>query len=78
MNGINPIQLIGMLKNSGNPKAMLTQMAQQNPVLGRAIQMTDGKSPQDINTIAKNLCQQQGVDFDQAFSQFKQQFGGML
>lgn len=78
MGGINPMQLIGMLKNSGSPKAMLSQMAQQNPVLCRAIQMTEGKSPQDISNIAKNLCQQQGVDFDQTFSQFKNQFGGML
>lgn len=78
MNGINPMQLIGMLKNSGNPKAMLSQMAQQNPAIKRAMEMTNGKNPQDVTTIAKNLCKQQGVDYEQAMSQFKQQFGGTL
>lgn len=78
MPNMNPMQLLGMLRNSGNPKAMLSQMAQQNPTLGRALQMTQGKSPEDITNIARNLCQQKGIDFDQSFGQFKQQFGGML
>lgn len=35
--------------------------------------MAKGKNPQEIEMIAKNLCKEKGIDFDQAFSQFKQQ-----
>lgn len=36
---MNPMQIMAMLQNSGNPMQMLTQMAQQNPMMNRAMQM---------------------------------------
>lgn len=41
---MNPMQIMAMLQNSGNPMQMLTQMAQQNPMMGRAMQMGKGKN----------------------------------
>lgn len=41
---MNPMQIMAMLQNSGNPMQMLTQMAQQNPMMGRAMQMGKGKT----------------------------------
>lgn len=37
--------------------------------------MAAGKSPQEMQQIAQNICAQKGIDIDSAFSQFKNQFG---
>ena len=36
--------------------------------------MAQGKSPQELEQIARNLCQQRGIDFAQAWQMFQQQF----
>lgn len=58
---MNPMQMLAMLNSSGNPDAMLQQMAQQNPLLNRAMTMAQGKSPQELRAIAINLAKQQGM-----------------
>lgn len=58
---MNPIQLLQMLNSSQNPEAMLQQIAGQNPLMQRAMQMAQGKSPQEIRAIAVNLAKQQGM-----------------
>lgn len=40
----------------------------------RAQQMAAGKSPEEIQQIAKNLCEQRGIDMNQAFEQFRKNF----
>lgn len=55
------MQLLAMLNNSGNPNMLLQQMAQQNPLLNRALTMAQGKSPAEIRAIAVNLAKQQGM-----------------
>lgn len=58
---MNPMQMLAMLNSSGNPDMMLQQMAQQNPLLNRAMTMAQGKSPQELRAIAINLAKQQGM-----------------
>lgn len=36
--------------------------------------MASGKNPQELEQIAKNLCQQRGINFDEAWKMFQQQF----
>lgn len=75
----NPLQMIGMLNGKGNPQQMMSQMMtqqlQNNPLFQRAQQMAQGKSPQELEQVAKNLCQQRGIDLDSAMNQFKQMMG---
>lgn len=52
---------------------LMQQLTNSNPLFARAQEMAKGKNPQEIEMIAKNLCKEKGIDFDQAFSQFKQQ-----
>ena len=52
----------------------MQQLAGQNPLMGRAIQMGQGKSQQDLQGIVKNLAKQKGMN-DQQLNQFLQQFG---
>lgn len=74
----NPMQILNMMSMKSNPQAfqnMMSQQLQSNPLFKRAQQMADGKSPEEIQQICKNLCQQRGIDLDQAIGQFKNQFG---
>lgn len=74
MGNINLQQLIQMLACNGNPGMVMQQMAQQNPIMQRAIQMGQNKSPQELALIAKNLAAQQGMDEAQ-FNMLLKQFG---
>ena len=58
---MNPTQLLQMVNASQDPQAMLQQMAQQNPLMKRAMDMAQGKSPAEIKAIAINLAKQQGI-----------------
>lgn len=76
----NPImQFMQMMKGGGNPQQMIMNMLQQqagNSPLGQNLlkmaQQNDGKG---IEQIARNLCQQRGLDFDKEFAAFRQQLG---
>lgn len=74
-NGQNPMmQAMQMMRNMQNPQQMMQGMFQNNPLFQRAQQMAQGKSEQELEQVARNLCQQRGVDFEA----MKQQFQGML
>jgi len=49
---------------SPNPRGLLESMAQNSPTVARALQMTNGKSEQDVMQIANNLAKEQGVDLN--------------
>lgn len=73
----NPTQMMGMMQNPRQmANSMLRQNLQANPLFQRAMQMANGKSPEQLQQIAQNLCQQKGVDMNQAIQQFQAQFGG--
>lgn len=68
--GNNPLNMIqGMM---GNPQQM-----QNNPMFNRASQMMANKSPQEQEQVVRNMCQQMGIDFEQA-KQIARQFGMKL
>ena len=62
------MQMIGMLKNSGNPAAMLQSMAQSNPSIKKAMDMCRGKNPQQV---FMEQCQAQGVNPQQIIGNLK-------
>lgn len=68
------MQMVQMLSNSGNPQAMLSQMATNNPALQRAMQMVQGKSDQEIQGIVLNLARQRGMT-DAQLGQMMQSLG---
>lgn len=74
---LNPVQMMGMMRN---PKQAINSMFQQNlqanPLFKRAQQMAEGKTPEQLQQVAQNLCQQKGIDMNQALQQFQSQFGG--
>lgn len=59
-------------------QAMVQQISAQlgnNPLYQRAQQMAQGKSEAEVRQIAQNLCQQRGIDINQAWQQFQSMFG---
>ena len=62
---MTPMQMIQMLQSSGNPMQAMMNMANQNPMLRNAIQMMNGKTPQQMEQTVRQIAQQRGVDLDQ-------------
>ena len=70
----NPMEMMQMLQSSQNPNMLMESFMAQNPLLSRAMQMAQGKNPQELAMIARNLAKQQGIN-DQQFAQLLGQFG---
>lgn len=75
----NPMQLISMIKGGQNPQqlvmSILEQQSQNSPMGANLLNLAKNNRSADIEQIARNLCQQQGKDFDKEFNAFKQMFG---
>lgn len=62
----NPLaMLIQAAQNGGDPKAMIRQMAAQNPAIAQAYRLIDGKSPQQLQATAINMARERGIDLNQ-------------
>lgn len=75
---MNPMALLQMLKG-GNPKTFLmnmisNQIGNQNPMVNNLIDMAKNGDNQGIETFARNLFKEKGMDFDKEFKNFMDQF----
>lgn len=57
--------MINMARGGGNPMQMLQQMAGSNPQIGQVMRIIDGKSPQQLEQVARNMAKERGIDLDQ-------------
>ena len=75
---VDPSQLISQIKQGKNPQqlmlAIMEKEAATNPVMGNLLNLARQNRTADIEAFARNLAREQGIDFDQEFSRFKQQF----
>ena len=76
---MNPMQLIQMIKNGGNPQqlalSMLEQNADSNPVINNLLNLAKEGKTSEIEDIVRNMFKEQGKDFDKEFNSFKQSLG---
>lgn len=76
---MNPMQLIQMIKNGGNPQqlalSMLEQNAGSNPVINNLLNLAKEGKTNEIEDIVRNMFKEQGKDFDKEFNSFKQSLG---
>lgn len=77
---LNPLQLIGMMRKSGNPQAFMINMLENqggagNPMIANLITLAKNNDNKGIEQIARNVMKERGLDFDKEFNDFKQQFG---
>lgn len=70
----NPMQLLSLLQNNANPIGLMNQMFGSNPIYQQVMQMTQGKNPNQIQQIIKNVAHERGMN-DQQLNQFINQFG---
>lgn len=79
MNNINPMQLLQMIKGGQNPQQLiiniLEQRMQNTPMGANLLSLAKQNRSADIEQIARNICKQNGVDFDKEFNSFKQMLG---
>lgn len=80
----NPMQMMqmmqGMASGKTNPmQAMMGMFMQQmqgnyknNPLFQKAQEMGKGKSNAEVMSVARNLCETNGLDFDQMWGMFQQ------
>lgn len=73
------MQLIQMIKNGANPQQLMmnileSQMA-NTPMGQNLLTLAKGNQTQGIEQIARNICQQRGMDYDTEFNAFKNTLG---
>ena len=76
----NPImQFMQMVRSGSNPETMMMNMLQQqmgnSPVGQNLLKMAQNNDGKGIETVARNLCAQRGLNFDKEFAVFKKQLG---
>lgn len=68
--GQNPVfQLMNVMRNGGNPMALMQQMAKSNPQVNQVMQMMNGKNSQQLRTMAENMCKERGTTIEQMAQQ---------
>ena len=54
--------LVQMVRGGGNPMGALMGMSRQNPIIGQALQMVNGKTPMEMRRMVQNMAGQRGID----------------
>ena len=61
----NPIMQIGALLSSGkSPSQIVNILAMQNPQIKNAMAMMNGKTPQQLEQIARNMAKESGTTIE--------------
>lgn len=60
--------------SGGNPMQIMTGMFGNNPMFQQAVNMANGKSAEQIQQVAKNICGQKGIDYNSIQNMFENQF----
>ena len=56
--------MMQMMRSGGNPMYLLQQMAAQDPQVTQAMRMIQGKSPQQLRSMAENMAKERGVSLE--------------
>ena len=69
---MNPISAIKQYMLQGlTPKGILSRMNINNPILNNVITMAQNGDTKGVETFARNICKQKGLNFDTEFNKFK-------
>lgn len=61
----NPaMQMLDAMRRGQNPRQILLTMAQNNPQVRQAMQMLNGKSPDQLRQIATNMAAERGTTIE--------------
>ena len=69
---MNPINIIKQYVLQGlTPQNILSKLNVNNPILNNVINMAQKGDSKGVETFARNICKQKGLDFDTEFNKFK-------
>lgn len=75
----NPMQIIMAIRNGQNPQQIVMNILQermsQTPMGQNLIALAQNNQTAQIEQIARNICNQRGIDFDKEFNSFKDSLG---
>ena len=75
---VNPNRLIQMIKQGQNPQQLMLSILESQastPMGANLLKLVRNGQTQEIEKIARNLCKERGVDFDQEFTKFRRMLG---
>ena len=76
---VYPMLLIQMIKNGSNPQQLMLSVLEgqmsNTPMGQNLLTLAKGNQTQGIEQIARNICQQRGMDYDKEFNAFKNTLG---
>lgn len=78
MNPMQKFQQIGQfMKSVKNPQQMMIQMLgnNSNPMAKQVLEMAKKGDSKGIEEFARNVCKEKGANFDEEFSNFKNNLG---
>ena len=69
---MNPMNMIKQYVTQGlTPQNILSKLNINNPILSNVINMAQNGNINGVETFARNICKQRGLDFDTEFAKFK-------
>lgn len=69
---MNPINIIKQYMLQGfTPQNILNKLNVNNPILNNVMNMAQKGDIKGVETFARNICKQRGLDFDTEFDKFK-------
>lgn len=72
---MNPMEF---LKGIRNPQQFVMNMMRQNenPMMSQLMNLAKTGDKKQIETFARNICKERGMDFDKSFAEFMKQIKG--
>lgn len=75
----NPMQIIQAIRTGQNPQQIVMNIVQERmgdtPMGQNIINLAQNNRTQEIEDIARNICQQKGIDYDKEFTAFCKSIG---
>lgn len=75
---MNPIQqMMQMVKTGQNPQQLIMNFLQNqsSPMGQNLLKLAQAHDTQELEKIARNMCESKGLDFDKEFTAFKKTLG---
>lgn len=70
----NPMQIMNIMKNKSPQETIISIIGNQNPIINNLMKLAKSGNKSEIEDIARNMCKEKGIDFDEEFSSFMENF----
>lgn len=75
----NPMAIINMIRSGKNPEQLMISYLESQlkgtPLGENLVTLAKNNNTAEIEKIARNICEQRGLNYDKEFNDFKQRLG---